>query len=153
MVVGYTWHYNRQVAELRSQIRDGRIGKVEFISCLFGSTVREYYRGSPESYDLGYMLQPRSNTYSDPELSGGGQGQTQLTHAAALLVHLADVRPATVTAMTENYELPVDLADALAVRFDNGAIGTLGSTGACCSATRRCSNTGSSAQVATSHLM
>ena len=89
----------------------------------------EYYRGSPESYDLGYMLQPRSNTYSDPKLSGGGQGQTQLTHAAALLVHLADVRPATVTAMTENYELPVDLADALAVRFDNGAIGTLGLTG------------------------
>lgn len=129
VVVGYTWHYNRQVAELQSQIRDGRIGKVEFVSCLFGSTVREYYSGSPESYDLGYTRQPRRNTYSDPRLSGGGQGQTQLTHAAALLVHMADVRPTTVTAMTESYELPVDLADALAVRFDNGAIGTLGSTG------------------------
>lgn len=129
VVVGYTWHYNRQVIELRRAILGGAIGSIEFTSCLFGSTVREYYRGHPDAYDLGYARQPADETYSDPELSGGGQGQAQLTHAAALLLHLTGLRPRSVAATTERFGLPVDLADALSVRFDNGSIGTMGSTG------------------------
>jgi predicted dehydrogenase len=35
----------------------------------------------------------------------------------------------SVAAMTEPFELAVDLADAVVTRFDNGAIGSLGSTG------------------------
>ncbi|MDX6401328.1 MAG: hypothetical protein QOF27_1934 [Gaiellaceae bacterium] len=129
VVVGYTWHYNRQVMELRRAILGGAIGDVEFTSCLFGSTVREYYRGHPDAYDLGYVRQPAKTTYSDPKLSGGGQGQAQLTHAAALLFHLTGLRPQSLSATTESFGLAVDLADALAIRFDNGSIGVMGSTG------------------------
>jgi len=130
LLVGYTWHYNRQVAAVRELILEGRIGQMEFLSCLFGSSVREYYKGNTDAHpELGYVRAPGSTTYSDPAIAGGGQGQAQLTHAAALLLHLTGLRPLMVAATCESFDLPVDLADALIARFDNGSIGTIGSTG------------------------
>jgi predicted dehydrogenase len=131
VLVGYPWHYNRQAIALRSAIAAGRIGTIELAVCCYGSTVRAYYRGDTEAYqeEYGYARVPRTTTYSDPEIAGGGQGQTQVTHSAALLLFLTGLRPVRVTAEVESFELPVDLADALAVRFDGGAIGTLSSTG------------------------
>ena len=41
LIIGYPWHYNRQARDLRSALEQGRIGRLEFVSCLFGSTVRE----------------------------------------------------------------------------------------------------------------
>ena len=102
------------------------------MSCLFASVVRELYRGNPEPYRdvLGYGLTaPGDRTYADPAVSGGGQGQTQVTHAAALLLWLTGLVPDRVAAVTASFELRVDLADAIAVRFASGAIGTISSTG------------------------
>ncbi|MEA2291971.1 MAG: hypothetical protein QOF17_991 [Solirubrobacteraceae bacterium] len=131
IVVGYPWHYNAQAIALRAAILAGRIGTIELAACTYGSTVREYYRGDVETYrsDWGYQRAPHPETYSDPAIAGGGQGQTQVTHAAALLLFLTGLSPVRVTAEVERFELPVDLADALTVRFEGGAIGTLASTG------------------------
>jgi len=132
LIIGYPWHYNRQVLAVRDAIAEGRIGTIEYVSCQFASIVRELYRGNPEPYRdvLGYSVNPPGlRTYADPEIAGGGQGQTQVTHSAALLFLLTGLKPVSVAAMTEPFELAVDLADAVVVRFDNGAIGSLGSTG------------------------
>ncbi len=132
LIVGYPWHYNRQVLALRDAIADGRIGAIEYISCQFASIVRELYRGNPEPYRdiLDYSVNPPgTRTYADPEIAGGGQGQTQVTHSAALLFFLTGLKPVSVAALTESFELEVDLADAVVTRFDGGAIGSLGSTG------------------------
>ena len=131
LIVGYTWHYNRQAIELRELIATGRLGRIEATSCLFASMVREYYRGDTEAYqpELKLMRAPRSNTYSDPLLSGGGQGQTQVTHSAALLFWLTGLRPCRVAAFCETFDLPVDLVDAAVVAFHGGAVGTFSSTG------------------------
>lgn len=132
LIIGYPWHYNRQVLAVRDTIADGRIGKIEYVSCQFASIVRELYRGNPEPYRdiLDYSVNPPGlRTYADPEIAGGGQGQTQVTHSAALLFLLTGLRPTKVAALTESFELAVDLADAIVVRFANGAIGSLGSTG------------------------
>ncbi len=132
LIIGYPWHYNRQVLAVRDAIAEGRIGTIEYVSCQFASIVRELYRGNPEPYRdiLGYSVNPPgARTYADPEIAGGGQGQTQVTHSAALLFLLTGLRPVSVAAMTEPFELAVDLADAVVVRFANGAIGSLGSTG------------------------
>ena len=93
--------------------------------------VREYYRGDTAAYqpELQLAQAPRNETYSDPALSGGGQGQAQVTHSAALLFWLTGLRPRRVAAFCENFELAVDLVDAVTVRFDGGAIGTISSTG------------------------
>lgn len=132
LIVGYPWHYNRQVLAVRDAIAEGRIGAIEYVSCQFASIVRELYRGNPEPYRdvLGYSVNPPgTRTYADPEIAGGGQGQTQVTHSAALLFFITGLKPVSVAALTEPFELAVDLADASIVRFDNGAIGSLGSTG------------------------
>nr|BFE35830.1 hypothetical protein GCM10010200_080810 [Actinomadura rugatobispora] len=133
LIVDYPWHYNEHVLALRDTIAQGTIGPVEHVSVLYASTVRELYRGDPEPYRevFGYTVNaPDSRTYSDPALSGGGQGQTQVTHAAALLLWLTGLRPRGIAAFRADFELDVDLADSIAIRFEGGAIGTLSSTGA-----------------------
>jgi predicted dehydrogenase len=132
LIIGYPWHYNRQVLAVRKAIADGRIGTIEYVSCQFNSIVRELYRGNPEPYRdiLDYAVNPPdSRTYADPDIAGGGQGQTQVTHSAALLFLLTGLSPTSVAALTESFELAVDLANAVVVRFAGGAIGSLGSTG------------------------
>ncbi len=132
LIIGYPWHYNRQVLAVRNAVADGRIGTIEYVSCQFASIVRELYRGNPEPYRdiLDYAVNPPDHrTYADPVIAGGGQGQTQVTHSAALLFLLTGLKPTGVAALTETFELAVDLADAAVIRFAGGAIGSLGSTG------------------------
>ena len=131
LIVGYPWHYNRQAIEVRARLGAGELGTLEFGSSLFASMVREYYRGDTQAYQaqFGLTQAPRSETYSDPALSGGGQGQAQVTHSAALLFWLTGLRPRRVAAFCEGFELEVDLVDAATVRFDGGAVGTIASTG------------------------
>jgi hypothetical protein len=52
-----------------------------------------------------------------------------VTHSAALLFRHR-LTPLSVAAMADR--AAVDLADAVVTRFDNGAIGSLGSTGSGC---------------------
>ncbi len=47
LIIGYPWHYNRQVLAVRDAIAEGRIGTIEYVSCQFASIVRELYRGNP----------------------------------------------------------------------------------------------------------
>jgi predicted dehydrogenase len=133
LIVGYPWHYTDFAIALRRAIEAGRIGTIEHVSCTFASIARELYRGTPEgAADTGYgdaETSPGHGTYSDPAIAGGGQGQTQLTHSAALTLFLTGLRVVDVRAFTASFELAVDLADALAVRFDNGAVGTFDAVG------------------------
>jgi predicted dehydrogenase len=132
LVIGYPMHFNPQALALREAISSGRIGAIEHVSCLYTSVVRELYKGKPENYrDLfGYSLHgPAPETYDDRTLAGGGQGQSQLTHALGLLLFLTGLRTERVAAFNSSFELAVDLTDALAVRFEGGATGAISSTG------------------------
>ena len=133
LIVGYTFHHTRHVIHLKEQIAAGRIGTVEHVSCTFASIMRELLRGRPAEYSAGatgfeMSEVPDSTTYSAPGL-GGGQAHAQLTHSAALVLHLTALAPQRVSALTANLELEVDLADALAVEFTSGAIASLDSVG------------------------
>jgi predicted dehydrogenase len=46
-----------------------------------------------------------------------------------LLLWLTDLKPREVAAFLENFDLKVDLCDAISVRFNGGAVGTVASTG------------------------
>jgi predicted dehydrogenase len=133
LVIGYPWHYNEHALALRAAIAAGELGGLEFVSCLFASIVRELYRGNPAAYGdiFGFeaAATPGTGTYSDPAIAGGGQGQTQVTHSSALLFWLTGLRPVQVAAYIEGFELAVDLADVVSIRFAGGAVGSLASTG------------------------
>jgi predicted dehydrogenase len=132
--VGYTFQHTPHAIRLRDEIARGRIGRVEHVSCQFASIARELYRGTPEAYDhgeTGFAMTetPGASTYSTPGSGGGGQAHSQLTHSAALALHLSGAAPRRVAAVTSAFELPVDLADALAVELDGGALAAFDSVG------------------------
>jgi predicted dehydrogenase len=130
--VGYTWHFSPHVAHVKAAIADGALGPVEHVSSFFGSIARALYAGRPErlSEALGNPeVTPGPASYSDPGIAGGGQVQAQLTHSIALALHLTGLRIARVAAFLEAFELGVDVADAVAVVYSNGAVGAFGSTG------------------------
>jgi predicted dehydrogenase/L-rhamnose mutarotase len=132
LLIGYPWHYNEQAVAVRAIIASGRIGQIEHAACLFASAARALYAGDPDGLSdvLGYPLNaPEAGTYSDPAVAGGGQGQTQVTHSAALLLWMTGLEVESVAATVASFELNVDLVDALSVRFRNGAVGSLASTG------------------------
>jgi predicted dehydrogenase/L-rhamnose mutarotase len=132
LIIGYPWHFNEQALAVREIVSSGRIGEIEHAACLFASAARSLYAGDPAGLGavLGYPVNaPQAGTYSDPAVAGGGQGQTQVTHSAALLLWLTGLDVESVTALVANFELDVDLVDAMSVRFRNGAIGSLASTG------------------------
>jgi len=63
----------------------------------------------------------------DPTVSGGGYAQAQLAHALGLAFWLAeDVRAAEAFAfMSAPLQAPVELHDAISVRFSNGGLATV----------------------------
>ena len=71
----------------------------------------------------------RPDTYSNPAISGGGQGQTQITHAMGMVLWATGARAIEVNAKMSNAGLEVDLVDAISYTLDSGAIGTMAATG------------------------
>ncbi len=132
LTVGYPWNYTSHANAARDAIRSGSIGEIQLVSGLLASMVIEYLRGNPEAYRGVFKFPvtgPGKDTYSDPAVAGGGQGHLQVTHLAGVMFWVTGLRPAEVFALMENFDLRVDLVDAICVRFDNGALGTLSSTG------------------------
>jgi len=132
LMVGYTYQFTRHAQLARQMVRQGKIGELLFVSGLFASMVEAYYRGTPNEYATVFnfpVTGPDARTYSDPKLSGGGQAQTQITHAMNMVLWVTGRRAAEVHAYMNNRDLAVDLVDAISYRLDNGAVGTMGSTG------------------------
>ena len=132
LTVGYPYNYTSHARAAREAVRSGSIGEIQLVSGLFASMVIEFLRGNPKAYREIFKFPvtgPGENTYSDPTLAGGGQGHLQVTHLAGLMFWVTCLRPREVFAMMENLDVQVDVIDAISIRFDNGALGTLASTG------------------------
>jgi predicted dehydrogenase len=132
LIVGYPYHFVDQHEVLRERIASGALGRLQLTHALFASMVLEYLRANPQAYGDAFKWQvtgPQPDTYSQPAIAGGGHGHLQITHSAALLMWLADLRPRQVAAFMENFGLAVDVCDAISVRFEGGTIGTLAGTG------------------------
>ena len=131
IIVGHPWHYSAQALALRARLGGDVIGEIQAVACVFGSSVLNYYSGDTDSDRPaeGYAIAARPETYSDPVVSGGGQGQVQLSHAVALLLFLTGLTPTRVSAFTRSLGLDVDVIDAVSVAFAGGALGTFMTTG------------------------
>lgn len=132
LMVGYTSQFTRAARRCRELVASGAIGEVIHVAGLFATMVESYYRGRPDDYEPVFefpVTGPRSDTYSDPAIAGGGQGQTQVTHGMGMVLHVTDRRVDEVNAYMDEQDLDVDLVDAIAYRLDNGAVGTMAATG------------------------
>lgn len=132
LMVGLTYQHTRAVQRLRAAFQNGEIGDLMLVSGLYSSMVEEYYRGRPDNYRSVFefpVTGPDQSTYSDPAISGGGQGQTQVTHAMGMVLYVTGKRVASVSAVMSNQGLAVDLVDAMSFTFAGGGIGTMAASG------------------------
>ena len=126
LLVSFGWNYKRMVRDAKRLMAEHGIGEIEHVSIHMASTTREllsntgsYPAASPEAV-------PEEATWTDPRLSGGGYAQAQLSHALGLALWLSELRGAEVFAlMSSPLGAPVELHDAVTLRFTNGAIGTM----------------------------
>jgi predicted dehydrogenase len=127
--VGYPFPHSPHAAAVRELIARGDIGEPVLVAALFATSVVRLYRGDVEAVaEEGGAFAPRASTYAE-RAHGGGQLQTQMTHAASLVLWTTGLRPREVSAYAQDRGLDVDVADALAVSMDGGAIATLATTG------------------------
>jgi predicted dehydrogenase len=132
LVVGYTFQFTEHAARAREIVQSGRLGSVNLVNGQFSSMVQSYLEGRPGDYRdvFGFPLTgPGARTYSDPAISGGGQGQTQVTHPMGMVFWVTGLRAAEVHAWMADHGAAVDMVDAIACRFDNGGLGTMASSG------------------------
>jgi predicted dehydrogenase len=132
LTVGLTYQHTRAAQRLHAAVQHGEIGEIMLVSGLYASMVEEYYRGRPENYRNIFnfpVTAPDASTYSDPAISGGGHGQTQVTHAMGMVRYVTGKRVDSVSAVMSNEGLQVDLVNAMSFSFTGGGIGTMAATG------------------------
>ena len=130
LIVGYPWHYTARVRRARELVRSGALGPVEYVVCSMTSDIAGLLRGDDRA--LGEAAMPVHGpgaVYSNPALSGGGEGHLQITHTAGLMFFVSGLRAERVSAFMNTHGLTLDLVDAMAVGYEGGALGVVGGSG------------------------
>jgi predicted dehydrogenase len=127
LAIAYGWNYRPMVQDAKRLLEeDGGIGEIEQMSLHMASVTRELLSDTGAYPDASPEAAPRSETWVNPSISGGGYGQAQLTHILGLALWLTGLRGSEVFAfMSSPVGAPVELHDAIALRFEGGAIGSI----------------------------
>ena len=131
LLVGYPYNLQPQALRAREVLSAGLLGAVQYINCTMSSRIIELLRADDDPVRA-IGKPPVSSpgaVYSDPALSGGGQGHLQMTHPLGLLTFVTGLRAERVQVRMRNHGLPLDLIDAMIVEFAGGALGAIGGTG------------------------
>ncbi len=137
LLVPYGWHYKPFIQDAYHLMKEHGVGTIEYVLCHMASPIRTMLTGRPRTRSdadggaaSAALFKPDPRTWSDPAVAGGGYGHAQLTHATALLFLLTDLRATEVFCWMTAPGARVDLHDAMTVRYEGGALGTVsGSAG------------------------
>ena len=133
------WHYTAHAAAAQQLVRSGALGEIKLISVLMTNFCLGIYRGLPwEEIFTGSdtfesqppYLPPEPGAFADPEVSGGGQIYTQVSHVGAYLAFLTGRDPRAVFARFDNYDTRVDVYDSINATWEGGTLVSIASTGA-----------------------
>jgi predicted dehydrogenase len=131
LLVPYGWHYKPFTQEAKRWLDAGQVGTIQYVLCHMASPIRDLLQGGRfvvqdnSGQAGGVLFEPDPKTWADPEVAGGGYGHAQLSHSTGLLFWLTGLMPESVYALMSAPGAPVDLYDAVSVRFAGGAIGTV----------------------------
>ena len=125
---GSTYQYQDTIPRIRDAVQN-RIGELVAINGDFSSSTGVLYAVSSEESVTRSPGKAHGPTYSDPALSGGGQGQTQLSHLMGSAVYLSGRQVLEISAFMENRGLSVDVANALTMTFEGDVLGVASSVG------------------------
>jgi predicted dehydrogenase len=127
VVVSFGWNYFPMVREAKRLMdTGGGVGQIEQMAVQMASVTRDLLANLGAYPAAAPDAAPEAATWTNPALSGGGYGQAQLSHALGLALWLSGLRGKEAFAfMAAPLAAPVELHDAIALRYANGAIGTL----------------------------
>lgn len=125
LVLSYGWNYLTWVREAKRLMDEHGIGEIEQSMLHMASVTRELLSNTGAYPDAAPEAVPEQATWTDRR-NGGGYGQAQLTHALGLGLWLTGLRGESAFAlMTAPLDAPVELHDAVTIRYTNGSIGTM----------------------------
>ncbi|MCK9589940.1 MAG: Gfo/Idh/MocA family oxidoreductase, partial [Terrimicrobiaceae bacterium] len=117
LLISCPWHFTRHGIEARRLIHAGELGEIKMISSLMTNPIGRLLKGLETAVHHGLgkaaYVEPRTGSYNDPAVAGGGQIYCQVSHAAAYLTFLTGLRPAEVFAHMNFDGSPNDIYDAL----------------------------------------
>lgn len=126
VVVAFGWNFRPMVRQAKSLMTQHGIGRIEATSLHMSSPTRELLSNTGAYPDASKDLLPQHETWTDPAVSGGGYAQAQLSHALGLQLWLTNLRvDGAYAQMTAPLQAPVELHDAVTLRYQGGAIGTM----------------------------
>lgn len=126
LVVAFGWNYKPMVREIRALMDEHGIGAIEQCTIQMASATRELLSNTGSYPGAAPETVPEQATWTDPAVSGGGYGQAQLSHALGLGLWLTGLRGEQAFAlMSAPLDAPVELHDAISVRYEGGAVGTV----------------------------
>ncbi len=135
LLVPYGWHYKPFFHQAKRWLDEGKVGAIQFVLCHMASPIRDLLQGkrflAEESSGQagGIMFEPDPKTWADPKVAGGGYGYAQISHSTGMLFWLTNLMPERVYALMSAPNAEVDVYDAITVRFEGGAIGTISGAG------------------------
>ena len=126
LLLSFGWNYMPIVTGAVELLARHAIGRLEHMTIHMSSATRELLSNSGAYPDASPEAVPEQATWTNPAVSGGGYGQAQLSHALGLALTLVPERVASACAFTlAPLDAPVELHDAVALRFDGGGVGVL----------------------------
>lgn len=125
LVVSNGWNYNPPFSIARELLLGGAIGTIQFAVCNMASASHSTFAGTEGmTQKRQSLVRPQLSTWQDPR-RGGGFAYGQVSHSAALLFWLTNLRAVRVQCLMTSPDATVDLYNAAIVRFDGGAIGSV----------------------------
>jgi predicted dehydrogenase len=109
-MVSYQRHFESIYKKIKSMIDSGEAGEIQYIA---GLNCQEWKVACAGTWR------------HDPALSGGGQLNDTGSHFVDIILYVTGLKAETVSAIGDNRGLQVDIDSALAIRFSNGAVGTI----------------------------
>lgn len=123
--VGYTYQHSDTAVAVRQAVQSD-IGELVQVVVEFASNTANLFARAEQADESG-ADEPHPSTYSAP--NGGGQANTQLTHAMGMVCWATGREIRDVVAFTDDRGLTVDVDDVAAFRFVGGGTGVAATTG------------------------
>jgi predicted dehydrogenase len=129
LVVAFGWNFKPLLRRAHALMQGRGVGEIEHVAIRMSSFTRELLSNTGAYPKAAADSIPEQATWTDRALSGGGYGQAQLSHALGAALWLTGLRGSEAFAfMSAPLDAPVELHDAITLRFAGGAIGTLSGT-------------------------
>ena len=130
LVISFGWNYRPIGIEAKRLMDQHGVGQVQHVMVAMASGTRDLLTATGSYEGAAADFAPDWDTWTDPKLSGGGYAPAQLSHAMGLALWLTNDRADQVFSFMNNEAARVDLHDAISIRYQSGATGTL--SGASC---------------------